>query len=269
MAAVGAEVTGSPLFLSSGVVGFFILLLLLSIFLTALCSDCGRRSFELREPDDKNPSALIRVVKLEEAMVARENPMISEIRNDEKDFKPTAEMPTVPTVSTVSFVALRNHMGAPQNHQDIQTNGSTVMEKTGIDPGAAGESNPEEEISVSFTPWRSHLRAPQSQDVNGYTPPDSPHIYNTIGGGRGNGGGDTNATAPTTNHHPAQELEDDLSEAADDWRVDVKEVYARVSKPARLTTPTEHHTPEEAQAEAREGAESSPPLPERRTAVEG
>ncbi|XP_034535044.1 uncharacterized protein si:ch73-204p21.2 isoform X2 [Notolabrus celidotus] len=248
MAAVGAEVTGSPLFLSSGVVGFFILLLLLSIFLTALCSDCGRRSFELREPDDKNPSALIRVVKLEEAMVARENPMISEIRNDEKDFKPTAEMPTVPTVSTVSFVALRNHMGAPQNHQ---------------------ESNPEEEISVSFTPWRSHLRAPQSQDVNGYTPPDSPHIYNTIGGGRGNGGGDTNATAPTTNHHPAQELEDDLSEAADDWRVDVKEVYARVSKPARLTTPTEHHTPEEAQAEAREGAESSPPLPERRTAVEG
>lgn len=41
MAAVGAEVTSSW-FLSSGVVSFFILLVLLSIFLTSLCSDCGR-----------------------------------------------------------------------------------------------------------------------------------------------------------------------------------------------------------------------------------
>lgn len=41
MAAIGAEAAASW-FLSSGAVGFFVLLLLLSIFLTALCSDCSR-----------------------------------------------------------------------------------------------------------------------------------------------------------------------------------------------------------------------------------
>ncbi|XP_035855060.1 uncharacterized protein LOC118494676 isoform X2 [Sander lucioperca] len=93
MAAVGAEATG-PWFLSSGVVSVFLLLLLLfllSIFLTALCSECSRRGFELRDSEaTKDPSALIRVVKLEEAMVARENPMIHEIQNDEKDVHSSA-----------------------------------------------------------------------------------------------------------------------------------------------------------------------------------
>lgn len=253
MAAVGAEVTGSPFFLLSGVIGFFILLLLLSIFLTALCSDCGRRSFELREPEDKNPSALIRVVKLEEAMVARENPMINEIQRDEKDFNP-AEVYKVPTVATVSFSALRSHMGEPQNHQDIQTNGSSVMERTEVDPQTAEDT--EEEVSVTFTPWRNHLRAPQSQDVNSCDAPDSAHIFNS----RGGRGSDADISSSTTNHQPGVELEDALS---DEWNVDVKSVYARITKKERLTTPTEH-TPEQVQ-----GAESTPPLPERRTAVEG
>ncbi|XP_074522581.1 uncharacterized protein LOC141787807 [Halichoeres trimaculatus] len=264
MAAVGAEVTGSTFFQSSGVVSFFILLILLSIFLTALCSDCGRRSFELREPEDKNPSALIRVVKLEEAMVARENPMINEIQRDEKDFNP-AEAYKVPTVATVSFTALRSQMGEPQNLQgqsagltDVQTNGSTVMERPGINSETA--EDPEEEVSVTFTPWRNHLRAPQNQDLNSFQPPDSPHVYNTIGGGRDT---DTDTSSPAANHQPGMELDDALS---DEWNVDVRSVYARITKKERLT-PTEH-TPEEVQVEGRGGTEPTPPLPGR-TAVEG
>ncbi|XP_041638467.1 uncharacterized protein si:ch73-204p21.2 [Cheilinus undulatus] len=247
MAAVGAEVTASSFFFSSGVVSFFILLLLLSIFLTALCSDCGRRSFELREPEDKNPSALIRVVKLEEAMVARENPMISEIQKDEKDFRSVEE-------STVSFSTARIQQGAPPIHNGVQTNGSTVVGMTEIDPKPAEDSNPEDEITVTFTPWRSHLRAPQSPEVNISAPSDSARFYNNTGGRRGSSG-EADVSSPVTNHILGEEVED-LSER------DVRSVYAQVNRQARLATPT-HQTPEELQME-----EASPPLSERKTAVE-
>ncbi|XP_020511789.2 uncharacterized protein si:ch73-204p21.2 [Labrus bergylta] len=253
MAAVGADVTASQFFLPSGVVSFFILLLLLSIFLTALCSDCGRRSFELREPEDKNPSALIRVVKLEEAMVARENPMINEIQKDEKEFKSVEE-------NTVSFSALRSQMGAPQrNHYDVQTNGSTAVVKTTRGSESAGDT--EEEISVEFTPWRHHLRAPESQEVNSSDLSDSAHIYNTIGGGRssgGGGGGDADTSSPATNHKPQEQL-DYVGSAV---IVDVKSVYARISRPVRVTTSTEQ-TADQVQVKERE-EESSPPLPDRK-----
>ncbi|XP_077960706.1 uncharacterized protein LOC120820924 [Gasterosteus aculeatus] len=69
---------------ASGVVGFFILLLLLSIFLSALCSGCSRRSFELRDSEvDKDPSTLIKVAKLEDGLVERENPRINEDLKDD------------------------------------------------------------------------------------------------------------------------------------------------------------------------------------------
>lgn len=125
------------------------------------------------------------------------------------------------------------------------------MERTGVDA-----EDPEDEVSVTFTPWRNHLRAPQSQDSNSFDPPDSAHIFNTIREGRSS---DADMSSPA-NHQPGAELEDALS---DEWNVDVKSVYARITKKERQTTPTEH-TPEEVQ-----GAESMPPLPERRTAVEG
>lgn len=244
MAAVGAEVAGSWL-LSSGVAGFFILLLLLSIFLTALCSDCNKRSFELRESEaDKNPSTLIRVVKLEEAMVARENPMINEIQNDEKDFTPSEE-------NTVSFTPWRSHLGAPQNHQDAQTNGSAAVIKTAGDSDTAGESNPEEETTVTFTPWRSHLREPPNQD----------HIYHTIGAGRSSNGGDADQSSLPTNQEPGQESS--VHPAGD--LIEGNSVYARVSKKARPATPPVY-TPREVQVEEEE---SSPPLPDRKSQLEG
>ncbi|CAJ1049956.1 uncharacterized protein si:ch73-204p21.2 isoform X1 [Xyrichtys novacula] len=188
-------------------------------------------------------------------MVARENPMISEIQNDEKEFKPAEK---VPTVSTVSFNALRSHMGAPQSHQDIQTNGGAVIMTATTDCETSGDPNPDEEIMVDFTPWRSHLRAPHSHDVNNFTSANSANIYNN---GRV-------ASSPSTNHQSEFELDDALAAAEDDWNVDIKSVYARISKPGRMTTPTEH-TPKEVQVTEIRGEESSPPLQERRLTTEG
>ncbi|XP_029354555.1 uncharacterized protein LOC115041322 isoform X1 [Echeneis naucrates] len=140
MAAVGVEVSGS--WILSGGIGFFIVLLLLSIFLTALCSDCRGHSFELRDSDaDRNPSALIRVVKLEESGAARDNPMIREIQNDEKD---------------------------------VQTDSSAAVVESGGDSAAEAV-----EKSVEVLLWRSHLRESQKQGVNGSAPRE--HIYHTIG----------------------------------------------------------------------------------------
>ncbi|XP_040925961.1 uncharacterized protein si:ch73-204p21.2 isoform X1 [Betta splendens] len=143
MAAIGAEVTSS-FFLPPGVVSVFILLLLLSIFLTSLCSDCGRRSFELQESSvDKHPSSLIKVVKLEDAMTARENPMIHEIQSDEKENH-------LKEGTRVQAAAPSSHMVAPPLNQAVRA---------------------EEEASAQFTPWRSHLTGAHSRD----------HIYHTIG----------------------------------------------------------------------------------------
>ncbi|KAM4743825.1 uncharacterized protein FYW61_000067 isoform 2-T2 [Anableps anableps] len=136
MAAVGAAVTGSW-FPSPGLVGLLVLLLLLSIFLAALCSDCNRNSFELQESKaEKHPSALIRVVKLEEV---KENPMIGEIQKDEKEFRPEGD-PAVPCSSSES------QQGELQPRSD---------------------PNPSEGTSLHVPSWRSHLVAPESRDLNG------------------------------------------------------------------------------------------------------
>ncbi|KAI3376959.1 hypothetical protein L3Q82_000025 [Scortum barcoo] len=221
MAAIGVEVGGSW-FTASGLLSFFILLLLLSIFLTALCSDCGRRSFKLQEPEEKNPSSLIRVVKLEE--VARENPMISEIQNDEKDFNLGEE-------NTVSFTPWRSHLGAPQNHRDVQTNSSAAVMKMTSESETAG-------------------------DVN-----DSDHIYHVIGGGH-----DANVSSPATNHEAGEEHSGARSAVAVEFsNHDRSSVYAQVSKKVKPTTPPVY-TPEEVQVVEEE---SSPPLPDRKAEMEG
>ncbi|XP_071345967.1 uncharacterized protein [Trachinotus anak] len=250
MAAVGAEVTGSWFLSSSGVVGLFIVLLLLSIFLTALCSDCSRRSFELGDSEtDKNPSALIRVVKLEESGGARENPMIREIQTDEKEFSPHEE-------NSVPFTPWRSHLGAPQNNQDVRTNGSAAVMQTRGDSNAAAESNPLES-SVEVLLWRSHLRASQKQEVNSSTPPDSDHIYHTIA-----------PSSPPANQEPGQEdrgRDHSAVVAVDSSDRSRNSVYAQVSRKERKTTPPVH-TPEVVQVEEEE---SSPPLPDRKAEMEG
>ncbi|KAK5614838.1 hypothetical protein CRENBAI_011338 [Crenichthys baileyi] len=286
MAAVGAEVTGSW-FLSSGLVGLFIivLLLLLSIFLTAICLDCNRsspsseqrdrtirgsciqtrrqfseillqlespptvssnsdgavsfffnpeetfrHSFELQDSEtEKHPSALIRVVKLEEV---KENPMIGEIQKDEKEFHPKGD-------PAVSFSSSQSQQGELQTLPD---------------------PNPSEGTSVHVTPWRSHLMAPQSRDLNGSTPQALKHINLTAGDGRGNSG---ETLSPSANHLSTQMH---YIRHSDDRNT----VYARVSKKLRLTNSTVP-TPEEAEPKLEEEEpeeERSHPLPDKRTWME-
>ncbi|XP_041849908.1 uncharacterized protein si:ch73-204p21.2 [Melanotaenia boesemani] len=174
MAAVGEEVT-IPWFLSAGLVSIFILILL-AVFLTALCSDCTRRSFELQDLDvDKNPSTLIRVVKLEEV---HENPTITEIQKDEREFHPEEETPA-------SFSPCQSQQGEPQTLPDPL---------------------PEEGNSVGYTPWRSHLMAQQSKGINNSSPSDSAHNYQTIAGGCST---NSDSLSPPANHKPAQQQDED------------------------------------------------------------
>ncbi|XP_068583813.1 uncharacterized protein [Cebidichthys violaceus] len=229
MTAVGVEVGGSW-FPTSGVVGFFIVLLLLSIFLTALCSQCSRRSFELRDCEaDRDPSALIKVATLEEAVEVRDNPAINESLRDELDLNPSKG-------TTVSFTPWRSHLGAPQHHHDDQTNGITALKNT-------AKSNPEEENSVPFPLWRSHL----NQDLNSSNAPEN--IYHTIGGGGSSN--DADVASPLTNHKPVKEPRDS--------------VYAQISKKERPTA-LPVRPPEEVLVEE---DVFSPPLPDRKTQLEG
>ncbi|KAM9410716.1 uncharacterized protein KZ484_002735 [Pholidichthys leucotaenia] len=222
---VGPDLSGFSGFWSPGLVGFFILLILLSIFLTAVCSNCGRHSFELQEPQvQKTPSALIRVVKLEET---RENPTIDQIQDDEKQFRS-------PEVIPVQFSSNSGHQ---------------------VETEARAESMPEEEFSVQFTPWRSHLGAPQSQELNA-----SNHVYETIGGGGGGQG--YGSKASPTNHTQLNggKAWDGAVAAVNLNDHDRNSVYAQVNK--KLSTNIlPIYTPEEQE-------DPSPSLPDRRTEAE-
>ncbi|KAF1393303.1 hypothetical protein PFLUV_G00037330 [Perca fluviatilis] len=139
------------------------------------------------------------------------------------------------------------------DEKDVQTNGSAAVMKTASDSETA-ESGPEEENSVPFTPWRSHLRAPQNQDVHSSAPPD--HIYQTIGGAV--------VSPQPTNQEPAKEHAARSAAVAGD-STDSNSVYAQVSKKWRPPGPPDH-APAALQEEEEE--ESSPPLPDRETQLE-
>lgn len=120
---------------------------------------------------------------------------------------------------------------------DVWTNGCAASGKTGSSSDAAGESSPEVETTVTFTPWRSHLGAPAAQE------PDSTHIYHNMGGGRSSV--DAN---PSSNHDDRRSADADLNRQS---------VYAQVGKRQRKATPPQG-SPEDAQVD-----EVSPPLPDR------
>lgn len=134
---------------SPEVIVFSLLFLLLSIILLALCTICGRQSFELQDGGgevERTQSRLMRVVrdktsnnnddsyvltrvtqksvreeiKLEDTLAARENPMINDIRKNERDFSPIPE-DSVP------------------------------------------EQLPAEQDGIRLNPWRSHRVAPDQQ----------------------------------------------------------------------------------------------------------
>ncbi|XP_058485157.1 uncharacterized protein LOC131459391 isoform X2 [Solea solea] len=261
MAAVGAGVSGlagvsgvaGSWLLSSGVIMSIILLLLLSVLLTALCSDCNRRSFDLQDANvGKNHSTLISVVKLEETVVARENPMIGEIQNDEKDFVPTEENP-------VALTPWRSHLRAPQHNQGVWPNGSAaVMERTPAHSNTTGESSTEEETPVPYMAWRSHLGPRWQQDP----------IYQTI-----DEPSQTNALTPTTNNHePERNGRESITQfeaaTAEEDISDSKPVYAQISRKERKAAPPAY-APEVLQVEEVAEEELSPPLPNREMEIDG
>ncbi|XP_068455476.1 uncharacterized protein [Clinocottus analis] len=207
MASVGVEVSGSWL-PASGAVGFFVALLLLSIFLTALCSECSRRSFELKDSQaDKDPSALIKVVKLQEAVQERENPALD--LKEETDFQPSKG-------DTVSFIPWRRHLEAPPNHSDTPAGAGEAVNDSVIHPESPEESNPEEESPAPFTLWRTHLKPEENFSIA------TDNLYHSIGGGGSSG----HAPSTLTNHGPGEEPGD---RPAAPGSVDVNSLYAQLS----------------------------------------
>lgn len=104
-------------------------------------------------------------------------------------------------------------------------------------------------------------------DLNSSTPPDSDHIYHTIGGGCGGGGDNADVPLPPTNPDSGEECSGDRSAAAVDLGNENSE-YARISKKVRVATPPDHVI-EAVQEEEEEEEEFSPPLPDRETQLEG
>ena len=88
------------------------------------------------------------------------------------------------------------------------------------------------------------------------------HIYSVIGGERG----DADTSSTPTNHETREERSARSGAALD--LIDRNSMYARVSRKERQATPPVH-TPEEVQVEEEEEEEESPPLPDRRTQLEG
>ncbi|CAB1331087.1 unnamed protein product, partial [Coregonus sp. 'balchen'] len=160
--AVSASESFSP-----EVVVFSLLFLLLSIILLALCTNCGRQSFELHdggEEVERTQSQLMRVVrdrtannnddsyvltrvtqksvKLEDDLAARENPMINDIRKDERDFShiPEDSIPEqLPAEQDGSrFKPSRSHREAPDEQGDspgaLQIANGTPVAMTIISP---------------------------------------------------------------------------------------------------------------------------------------
>ncbi|XP_076156455.1 uncharacterized protein LOC143139672 [Alosa pseudoharengus] len=83
-----------------------IFLLVIIINLINLCTTCQKHTFELEQPSagvERSSSTLVRVVKLEDALAARENPAIDEIKSDEE------ELSTVPEGNGAALTPWRNH----------------------------------------------------------------------------------------------------------------------------------------------------------------
>lgn len=94
--------------------------LVLTVLLSSLCSNCARRSFELRDTtQEKGPSALVRVVKLDEA---GENPVTQKSPDGQKNVTPWMIHVGAPQVQDSSsedgpgtIPVWRSHLGASVN----------------------------------------------------------------------------------------------------------------------------------------------------------
>ncbi|XP_024286051.1 uncharacterized protein LOC112256787 isoform X1 [Oncorhynchus tshawytscha] len=176
---------------SSDFVMFSLLFLLLSIIL-ALCTNCRRHSFTLRdggEEVDRTQSQLVRVVKLEDALAARENPMINDIRKDESDFSPRPEESVIgvpeqpPADQDVTWLKpWRSHREAPDQGDSpsaLQIANRTPLAMTVISPSPPTTVDIGDLSDVlNFTPELHFIPAPVAM-VEVDTPLESlsPPVY--------------------------------------------------------------------------------------------
>ncbi|CAL8380237.1 unnamed protein product [Arctogadus glacialis] len=122
MAPVGREFLGSWMLSTATVspdMGVFSLLLLLiiSIFVTSLCSSCARRTFDMTEPVvEDTPSELTKVAKLEDSTTsAKENPLFNDIKIDE--YENTLPVQSSEDESVPSYTPWRCHL-VPQKQPE-------------------------------------------------------------------------------------------------------------------------------------------------------
>ncbi|XP_064784018.1 uncharacterized protein LOC135508045 isoform X1 [Oncorhynchus masou masou] len=156
------------------VVVFSLLFLLLSIILLALCTICGRQSFELQDSGGevgRTQSQLMRVVKLEDALSARENPMINDIRKNERDFShiPEERVPEqLPAEQNgIRFKPGRSRRVAPEQQGDSlgvlkMANGTPVAMMTISPPPPTTVDIGDLRDVLNFTPGLHSIPAPIS-----------------------------------------------------------------------------------------------------------
>lgn len=275
--------------LEVAVFSLFVLLLLCFIFL-ALCAYCERNSFELRDTiAERSQSTLIRMVRLEDAQAARENPMINEITRDEKDPGPMFQrQATSSPGQNHSSKAQWSPTPAPDPHQP-DLNGLKVGQSRREYP--VPESPPLDTSSVnslqilsapkgfrSPSPDRDQaLAEDEKQDPWPALEASIQHIYDTIGEPRADRGADGvtagDMCVPGQNCNPWGLSNEGLDSLAPlpVVEVEVEEeeggcdkgwnpMYARISKKVQCPTPPPVPPPDEDEDEE---VEESPPLPSR------
>ncbi|CAL8403705.1 unnamed protein product [Boreogadus saida] len=157
MAPVGREFLGSWMLSTATVspnMGVFSLLLLLiiSIFVTSLCSSCARRTFDMTEPVvEDTPSELTKVAKLEDSTTsAKENPLFNDIKIDE--YENTLPVQSSEDESVPSYTPWRCHLvpqkqpeGGDYQVGDLNTPAESEAEQPGqpalLGPPEAGKGD--------------------------------------------------------------------------------------------------------------------------------
>lgn len=96
------------------ILAFIVLLLIINLL--NLCTTCQKHSFELEHEGgrvERSSSTLVRVVKLEDALTARDNPTANDIKKDEQELSsvPESEEPA----NGDAYVPWRAHTASQEN----------------------------------------------------------------------------------------------------------------------------------------------------------
>ncbi|XP_062379070.1 uncharacterized protein si:ch73-204p21.2 [Sardina pilchardus] len=135
-----------------------IFLLVIIINLINLCTTCQKHTFELEQSGagvERSSSTLVRVVKLEDALAARENPAIDEIKKDEE------ELSTIPEGNGDGFTPWRNHT-TPSALEDAQVGNGTPAGVTVTNGGGEMDGTDTTRHTLHATPMIAPHREEES-----------------------------------------------------------------------------------------------------------